>query len=463
MKSTKSSVRCKSVVVPQVQFDEQRLTSFAGLIVFQRLFIDLDLKAKIAGCFSHQRDGGIFPHSALILLLVVHLLLGFRRLKHLAHYRKDPMVLRVLGLTTLPDPSTVSRRLSQIDNRSIDKLGRLNQSLVLERLKESRLSRVTLDFDGTVLSTTRHAQGVALGWNRKKRGQRSYYPLLCSVAQTSQVLHVLHRSGNVHDSNGAIEFVLECIAMVRKILPQAVIEARFDSAFFSEEMIEALESKDVIYSISVPVNRYRAISDLIEQRQRWRKLAADSGYFEAQHEMDSWSIGTRRFVFVRQSIPVQISGPLQLDLFAPRDTRNQHKVIVTNKSARAKSLVGFHDGRGSQEGIFAELKSQLGLGYIPNNTWNANKTYLLGTFMAHNLARELQMRCSSKTRNTCYKRPSHWQFVQLDTLRRTVIQRAGRLIRPQGKLTLSMPDIPMLQSRIESYLRPIRACEVVHS
>ena len=41
-------------------------------------------------------------------------------------------------------------------------------------------------------------------------------------------------------------------------------------------------------------------------------------------------------------------------------------------------------------------------------------------------------------RSTQQKRPALWEFEPLNTLRRRLIQRAGRLIRPQGKLTLSM-------------------------
>ncbi|MCA9200495.1 MAG: IS1380 family transposase, partial [Planctomycetales bacterium] len=74
---------------------------------------------------------------------------------------------------------------------------------MLDRLAELALPRITLDFDGSVLSTKRRAEGTAVGFNKKKKGARSYYPLFCTVAQTSQVLDFLHRSGNVHDSNGA--------------------------------------------------------------------------------------------------------------------------------------------------------------------------------------------------------------------------------------------------------------------
>ena len=36
------------------------------------------------------------------------------------------------------------------------------------------------------------------------------------------------------------------------------------------------------------------------------------------------------------------------------------------------------------------------------------------------------------------KRPASWKFKTLDTLRHRIIQRAGRLRRPQGELTLTM-------------------------
>ena len=36
------------------------------------------------------------------------------------------------------------------------------------------------------------------------------------------------------------------------------------------------------------------------------------------------------------------------------------------------------------------------------------------------------------------KRPAAWAFEKLDTLRHRIIQRAGRLTRPQGQLTLTM-------------------------
>jgi len=58
--------------------------------------------------------------------------------------------------------------------------------------------------------------------------------------------------------------------------------------------------------------------------------------------------------------------------------------------------------------------------------------------MAHNLSRELQMIAAPPAPRALPKRPAAWSFERLDTLRHRIIQRAGRLTRPQGELTLTM-------------------------
>jgi hypothetical protein len=79
------------------------------------------------------------------------------------------------------------------------------------------------------LSFQSHVHSVVY-FVQKKKGQRSYYPLFCTVAQTGQVLAILHCSGNVHDSNGAEAFILQCIEEIRTVLPHTIIELRMDGA-----------------------------------------------------------------------------------------------------------------------------------------------------------------------------------------------------------------------------------------
>ena len=97
MKPSKSEVHWKARAIPEVRFEDQQLTSFAGLVVFQPLFERLGLKARLRGCFEHLKVSPIFGHGTIVMLLIVHLLIGHRRLSELRYYQDDPMVQRQIG------------------------------------------------------------------------------------------------------------------------------------------------------------------------------------------------------------------------------------------------------------------------------------------------------------------------------------------------------------------------------
>ena len=326
---------------------------------------------------------------------------------------------------------------------------------MLDRLKALRPATLTLDFDGSVLSTTRHAERTAVGFNKVKKGARSYYPLFCTVAQTGQVLGVLHRSGNVHDSNGALEFIEQCVAQVRGHLPRVRIEARLDGAFFSDAIVAKLEALKVQYTISVPFERFTELKGKIEARHYWFAVPgrADRGHFEQRWKPQSWD-RRRRFIFMRTAQARQRKGPLQLDLFEPVEHDYQYKVIITNKTLKAGRAAAFHEGRGYQEKIFAELKNSVELGYIPCRRRVANEVWLHSAILAHNLGRELQLQAGAEKKPATMQRTATWMFENLDTLRRNIIQRAAKITRPQGKLTLTLPEIPALRADIMRYTVP---------
>jgi hypothetical protein len=251
VKSSKAEIVSREHKIPEIRFEDQRLTSFAGLVVFQGLFKELAIKQKLQNCFSHLKISPIFGHHLIALCLIVHLLLGYRKLRDMDYYRDDPMVKRLLGVTRLPDVSTVSRALARVDQDSVETVRQLCRRLVLEQLVRTGFSRLTLDFDGVVFSTQGCGrEGTAVGFNRKKKGARSYYPLFCTIAQTGQVFDVHHRPGNVHDSNGAKGFVLQCIERVREVLPYVIIEVRMDGAFFSDEMVRLLDGMGIEFTLS---------------------------------------------------------------------------------------------------------------------------------------------------------------------------------------------------------------------
>ena len=434
----------------------QNLTSYSGLIVFQHFFSFIGVKERLWRCFRHLKANPIYAHHVMVMLLVVHLIIGHRRLRDLDYYRDDELVKRVLGLKRLPDVSTVSRSLGSADGRSVGNVRAVSTAMVLERLAAEGLASVTLDFDGSVLSTGRHAEGTAVGFNRTNRGTRSYYPLFCTVAQTDQVLDVHHRPGNVHDSNGADAFIERCAGSVRERLLRAGIEVRIDSAFFNRSIVERLHCLGVTFSVPVPFERFAELKAMVEGRRRWRSMAGGLGYFESRWKPKSWH-RRYRFIFIRKQVRRRSRIPIQLDLFEPVGYGCESKVMVTNKKISARRVVLFHQGRGSQEGIFAELKAHCQMGYVPVRTRVGNQLYMFAAILAHNLTRELQMRINPRERHTTAKRAALWCFREIETLRRTLIQRAGRIIRPAGKLILSMNSNERLERELRHALAALNA------
>jgi len=437
MKCSRKEANCKAHAHTTLRFECHQLTAFGGLLILQEFFSQLSLMDRLKDVFCRRQSGKVYRPQKLFLQLILHLLLGFRSLRDVACYQDDPLVQRVLGLRRLADPATLSRMLRDTTDGEIASLRRLLSRQVIERLQVMALPRITLDFDGSVLSTTRRAEGTAAGYNKKKKGARSYYPLFCTVAQTGQVLDFLHRPGNVHDSNGARAFILQCVRLMRQHCPHAILEVRMDSAFFSDEVVHALDAEGVEMTISVPFERFPALKEKVNSRRRWKQCGQGMSSFEVEWKPKKWP-RRYRFLVIRQEVMVQRKGELQLDLFEPRDWKYEYKVIVTNKGIAAKSVTRYHEGRGSQEGIFGELKTDVAMGHIPVRTRNGNQAYLLAGVMGHNLLRELQMRQHPPQRRTTATRAALWMFEQVGSLRRKVFQRAGKLTRPSGHLTLTL-------------------------
>ena len=73
MKFSRSDIRRKIHALPRLRFEEQQLTSFSGLVIFQRLLEHLKFKEQLGQCFGHLNVTPIFGHSRIVLLLMTHL------------------------------------------------------------------------------------------------------------------------------------------------------------------------------------------------------------------------------------------------------------------------------------------------------------------------------------------------------------------------------------------------------
>jgi hypothetical protein len=81
---------------------------------------------------------------------------------------------------------------------------------------------------------------------------------------------------------------------------------------------------------------------------------------------------------------------------------------------------------------------------------------MLSAILAHNLFKELHMIVHERTRGTTEKRAALWEFTEANTLRRTLLQRAGRLTNPGGTLTLTMSGNETVKKGVLHYLERLK-------
>src|SRR5262245_66419542 len=175
----------------------------------------------------------------MILVIVVLIVVGGRRLDHINYVCEDPLVKRFCGLLRLPRERSVSRWLKRFTHKSLMALVEINSQIVSEAIEKQSLARLTLDIDGSVITTGATVAWAYRGFNPHHRKDTSYYPILAHLAQTGHILRVKNRPGNVHDSKGAVSFLRDLIEDIRVRLGRSIcLEFRMDGAFFQREMID---------------------------------------------------------------------------------------------------------------------------------------------------------------------------------------------------------------------------------
>ena len=159
--------------------------------------------------FRGARLSGDFGVVAMVRLLIGLLVVGGRRLDHVGYVADDPVFRRFCRLQVLPTARTVSRWLTQFTMKTVERLQALNAAVIAHVIPGLRLHTVTVDVDGVVVSTGLQVERAFRGFNPHHRKVPSYYPIMAHLAETTHVLRVKNRSGNVHDGKASLPFLRE--------------------------------------------------------------------------------------------------------------------------------------------------------------------------------------------------------------------------------------------------------------
>ena len=137
-----------------------------------------------------------YHESDHVLNIAFNHLAGGKRIEHIELRRNDEVYLDALGAQRLPDPTTEGdfcRRFSEHDVVTLMDAIDQTRLRVWAQQPSSFFTEAFLDVDGTLVSTDAECKGgIGIAYN----GVWGYHPLLISLANTSEPLYLMNRSGN---------------------------------------------------------------------------------------------------------------------------------------------------------------------------------------------------------------------------------------------------------------------------
>ncbi len=441
-----------------LRFEQRGLTSYGGL-EFVRRYVDL---LGLVPVLRRELGTGLprsaFGVPAMVLVLLTLVISGGRRLRHLRYLAGDPLVLRLCGLTRLPTPRTVGRWLTGFRARHLPRLQWVNALVVARTIRHTGLRRLTIDVDGSVVSTGQQVQWAHRGYNPHHRKVPSYYPITAYEAQSGQVLRVQNRPGNVDDAKAARRFLRDLFAQLRATLGAGYpLEFRMDGAFFRRYIIAQLEQAGAEYAIKVPFYAWVGLKQRVRQTRVWTRVEETVSCAEHTIVLAPWGGRRFRIVLYRRRVQHETVKNFQLDLFDPSDGHYEYSAVVTNKTLSGPALWAFMCGRGVHEKVYGERKSGFAFASVPTMRYAANSAWQVLSVLAFNLMRGFQLATTAERRGATRTRRSRFRFEAIHTLRYLCLHRAGVIVRPDGYATLDVGPAPAIVDRFKRLDRLLAA------
>ncbi len=408
-----------------IAFEERHLTHFAGMALVHAFCQQLGLKRLLQRCLRPAPRARAYQPAELVLALLYAIIGGLDRLNATQILQYNGAFQRIVGLPQFPDASTLRRFLRRLRPRHVRQLGRLHDQLRQALFARPRpRTSLVFDVDSVVLVVYGHAEGARVGYNPKKRGRRSYHPLLCFEAHRQEFWHGSLRPGNTVAATGAVPFLRRCLAKVPPGLARSRIRVRADSGFFGNRVPEFLEGAGVGYAI---VAKEHKLIKAAAQGCRFRRLASGWEVGEFRYQAGTWP-RPRRFVVVRRPIPSDPVEAKQLTLF--KDRKYAYHVLVTNLRTHPWRVWRFYAQRARIEKHIRELLYDYPLAKIPTADWVANVAFFQLLLFAFDLIHYFRRLCL----------PPAYQTKTLKTLHMELLVLPGRLVKAKNRYCLRLPD-----------------------
>jgi hypothetical protein len=450
MRVRKPSFSNKFKPSPEIRHDSRVLTGFGGVTVLSGYLVAVGLVAGLRSRLKNVRKVGDYAAFSLVYLLLLFISMGGRRPGHLKYFGADGLLGRMAWLRRIPAKSTISRFFVACTKELVGFIGEANVDYVigcLRRLGGETLTAITLDVDGTVISTRGHQGFAAKGYNPIKKGARSYRPLTVHVSETGQFIEINHRPGDAADNEGADVLLGRAIGRLKREFPGVTIRVRMDSAFFEDRLLSVLQADGIKYVVVAKM--YASLSLVVKNRKRWTKVRDGVEAFEFCHKMNSWG-DARDFVAYRFKLTkadISEREGEQLDLFRPNDPEYRYMLFCHNferGEMPMEEMHTFYAGRCNQEKNIGQLKSGFAFDQLPSKNHSGNALWQKLSMLAYNavtgFAMEVVDGATVRENSVAEKATRIFKCATWATVRFLHFCVPGQIVNDSGRTVLHLPQ-----------------------
>ena len=346
-----------------------------------------------------------YQESDHVLNIAYNILAGGHCLEDLELLRHNEDYLNALGAPGIPDPTTAGdfcRRFSAADVETLmDTVNDVRLRLWKHQPPEF-FERAVIDVDGTLAPTTGQCkEGMDIAYN----GQWGYHPLVVSLANTSEPLFLVNRSGNRPSSEGAAKWLDKAGRLCRRAGFRQIVY-RGDTDFSQSERLDGWDDEEgTTFYFGID-----AMRSLVERADAlaegsWRRLERPKKY-EVKTTSRARPANVKEEVVVRRKFTnVRLFSEMISEFaYQPGACKRAYRVVVLCKnltvsrgqqllfddlryffyitndwSSSAEEVVFQANQRCDQENLIAQLKGGVRALRMPVDGLVSNAAYMVMT------------------------------------------------------------------------------------
>ena len=271
-----------------------------------------------------------YSESDHVLNMAYNLLAGGTCLEHLELRRNDENYLNALGAERIPDPTTAGDFCRRFTTGSIHRLLNVfNQTRkkVWQQQPDEFFEQAVIDADGTMVETTGECkQGIDVNY----KGQWGYHPLIVSLANTSEPLFIVNRSGSRPSHEGATKYLDKSVRLCREAGFRSIL-LRGDTDFTQTKELDRWDEDGVkfVFGINAAPKLYENAENI--EDCEWEALDRHWEEVKTQRRKRPTNF-KQRIVKARAMKDIQLAGQYVSEFtYSPTWCKKTYRVVVVWK------------------------------------------------------------------------------------------------------------------------------------